>query len=239
MRTMPAWLAVLCRVILIVFIPVVLTLTNVRLLLTPYFPRLEYRMPGFPDDPYGLSLADRLKYTELSRQFLLNNAGLDFVRNMRFPPGITAPPESCPYYLDGDCNRFYNDRELKHMADVKVVLRWVLNVWALGGVLSLVAAGLLYYFGQKAALRAGLLGGAGLTLALLVSIVTYLLIDFNSFFVRFHQVFFEGGTWTFLFSDSFIRLFPERFWQDAFTFIGAGTIVEALIIAAWAWYKLR
>ncbi len=239
MRTMPAWLVLLCRVILIALIPFILTLTNVRLLLTPYFPRLEYRLPGFPDDPYGLTLVDRLKYTELSRQYLLNDAGLDFVRDIRFPPGVTAPPDSCPYYLDGDCNRFYNDRELKHMVDVKVVVRWALNVWVIGGVLALVAAGLLYSAGEKAALRAGLLGGAGLTLAVLLSIVTYLLLDFGSFFTRFHKVFFEGASWIFLWSDSFIRLFPLRFWQDAFTFIGVATIVEALLIAAWAWYRLR
>ena len=239
MRTMPDWLALLGRVILIVLIPVVLTLTNVRLLLTPFFPRIEYRLPGFPDDPYGMTLADRLQYTELSREYLLNNAGIDFVRNFRFPPGITAPAESCPYYLDGDCNRFYNDRELKHMLDVKVVLHWVLNVWMVGGVVALLTVGLLYAFGEKAALRAGLLGGAGLTLALLVSIVTYLLLNFNSFFTNFHRVFFEGQSWIFLWSDSFIRLFPERFWQDTFIFIGAATIVEAVVLAAWAWYRLK
>jgi integral membrane protein (TIGR01906 family) len=39
---------------------------------------------------------------------------------------------------------------------------------------------------------------------------------FWGFFTAFHQLFFEGDTWLFLYSDTLIRLFPLRFWQDAF-----------------------
>jgi integral membrane protein (TIGR01906 family) len=239
MRTMPVWLVFVCRAILIVLLPIVLTLTNVRLLLTHAFPQIEYSLPGFPDDPFGLTKPDRIKWANLSMDYLLNNAGIEFVRAFRFPPGVTAPAESCVYYKDGDCNRFYNDRELQHMQDVKIVLRRVLNVWAVAGIMCLLAAGALFYFHETAALRAGLLGGAGVTLVILIAIVTYVLVDFNDFFVQFHGVFFAAGTWTFLFTDSFIRLFPEKFWEDAFTIIGAGAVVEALAIAAWAWWGLK
>ncbi len=239
MRTMPVWLVFVCRLILIVLLPVVLTLTNVRLLLTHAFPQIEYSLPGFPDDPYGLNKADRIKWANLSMDYLLNNAGIEFVRAFRFPPGVTAPAESCVYYKDGDCNRFYNDRELQHMQDVKVVLRQVLNVWAIVGILAVLAAGSLYFLHETAGLRSALLGGIGLTLVLLVALVTYLSVDFNDFFVQFHGVFFAAGTWTFLFTDSFIRLFPEKFWEDAFTIIGGGAVLEALAIGAWAWWGLK
>jgi uncharacterized membrane protein len=42
-------------------------------------------------------------------------------------------------------------------------------------------------------------------------------------FVGFHQVFFDAGTWTFAYSDTLIRLFPERFWQVAFGAVALGT----------------
>jgi integral membrane protein (TIGR01906 family) len=239
MRPMPPWLILACRIVLVALIPVVLTLTNVRLLLTHAFPEIEYSLPGFPDDPYGFTKEDRLKWSKLSIDYLLNDQGISFLRNLRFPEGETAPPESCPFYLDGDCNRFYNDRELRHMEDVKVVTTWALRVWALGGILCLLAIAALYYFGERAALRGALLGGAGLTVAILVAIVVYLLINFNTFFTQFHQVFFEGETWIFLWSDSLIRLFPIRFWQDTFIFVGGGAIVEAVAIAAIAWYGLK
>jgi integral membrane protein (TIGR01906 family) len=158
---------------------------------------------------------------------------------LRFAAGVTAPAESCAYYLDGDCNRFYNDRELRHMLDVKLVVRWALRVWALGGIACLLAAGALYSFREMAALRGALLGGAGLTVALLAAIVLYLLISFNTFFTQFHQVFFQGDTWIFLWSDSLIRLFPIRFWQDAFIFVGGATILEAAGLAALAWWRIK
>jgi integral membrane protein (TIGR01906 family) len=226
-------------VFLIVLLPIALTLSNVRLLLTHAFPLIEYSLPGFPDDSYGLTKAERIKYSNLSMDYLLNNAGIEFVRNFRFPPGVNAPAESCPYYLDHDCNRFYNDRELQHMQDVKVVLGRVLNVWAVSGILCLLAAGALYTLHETSALRSSLLGGAGVALVILVAIVTYLLVNFDAFFVQFHQVFFAAGTWTFLFSDSFIRLFPERFWEDSFIFIGGATVIEALALGAWAWWGLK
>jgi len=236
---MPVWLVFVCRVILIVLLPLVLTLTNVRLLLTHAFPQIEYNLIGVTPDAYGLSTPDRIKWANLSMDYLMGSQGIDFVRAFRFPPGVTAPPESCQYYIDGDCNRFYNDRALQHMLDVKVVLRRVLNVWALAGILSVLAAGALSYFHEIAALRGALLGGAGITLVILVAIVTYLLVDFNDFFVQFHGVFFAAGTWTFLFTDSFIRLFPEKFWEDAFAIIGGGAVLEALAIGAWAWWGLK
>ena len=39
---------------------------------------------------------------------------------------------------------------------------------------------------------------------------------FWNFFAGFHSLFFEGDSWLFLYSDTLIRLFPLRFWQDAF-----------------------
>ena len=39
---------------------------------------------------------------------------------------------------------------------------------------------------------------------------------FWNFFAGFHSLFFEGDSWLFYFSDTLIRLFPIRFWQDAF-----------------------
>ena len=239
MNSMPTWLVLACRIILLVLIPVVLTLTNVRLLLTHAFPQIEYSLPGFPDDPYGFTKEERLHWSRIAVDYLLNDAGIEFLGNLRFPEGQTAPPESCQYYLDGDCNRLYNDRELRHMSDVKRVTRGALIVWAVGAGLCVLSAGLLYYTGHKAALRAGLLGGAGLTALILLGIVVYLLMSFNLFFTQFHQVFFEGDTWLFLWSDTLIRLFPTRFWQDTFIFVGGGAILEALLLGAWAWYGLK
>jgi integral membrane protein (TIGR01906 family) len=239
MKPMPAWLVLTCRILLTVLIPVVLTLTNVRLLMLPLFPNVEYNLSDFPPDLYGFTKADRLKWSKVAIDYLLNNAGIEFLGNLRFPEGQTAPPESWQYYTTRDNTYLYNDRELRHMLDVKNVTRGALNVWAACGLLVLLVGGVLYYFGEKTALRIGLLGGAGITLVIYLGLITYIAINFNALFVQFHEVFFAGGTWLFLFSDTLIRLFPVKFWQDAFTFIGGASIVEASLLGVVAWYWVK
>ena len=239
MNPMPAWLALTCRLLLIALVPVALTLTNVRLLMTPLFPNFEYNLPGFPLDLYGFTKEDRLKWSKVAIDYLLNNAGIEFLAGLRFPEGQTAPLESCGDYTTRDCTYLYNDRELRHMVDVKNVTRGALWVWGVGGVMVLLSAGALFYFGERAALRAGLLWGAGITLVFYLGIILYIAVNFNSLFVQFHQVFFESGTWLFLWSDTLIRLFPVRFWQDTFIFIGGASLAEALVVGAGAWWGIR
>jgi uncharacterized membrane protein len=56
------------------------------------------------------------------------------------------------------------------------------------------------------------------------------LFAFGILFVGFHRIFFEGNTWLFLPSDTFIRLYPERFWRDTFIFLGVVTVIDALLV---------
>jgi integral membrane protein (TIGR01906 family) len=66
----------------------------------------------------------------------------------------------------------------------------------------------------------GLQRGGILTLITLGLIILTVLVAFNYLFILFHEIFFKAGTWTFLFSDTLIRLFPERFWEDTFLVVG-------------------
>ena len=135
-----------------------------------------------------------------------------------------------------ECTFFYNICELKHMQDVKSVTRVALSIWLVGGVLALLAAGVLYYsWDSMAALRGGVMVGAGITLAIYLGLLAYIGLNFDALFVQFHEVFFEKGTWMFLWSDSLIRMFPLRFWQDCFIFVSAASVLEALGLGWLAW----
>lgn len=249
MRLMPDWLAVVCRVLILIGLPVVLTLTNVRLLMTHTFPEIEYNLSDFPADPYGFTKADRLYWAKRSIDYIqgLPSAGRaeewKFTDDGRAPEGTQAPAESCAFYGNAygarDCTYFYNDREVRHMIDVRDVSATTLNVWAGAGILTLGAIGLLIYFGQTATLRLALLNGAAVTWVVLIGAVLFIGLGFNTFFTLFHQVFFEGGTWMFLWSDSLIRLFPLKFWFDAFLFVGFATLAEAALLAALAWWGIK
>jgi integral membrane protein (TIGR01906 family) len=208
-------------------VPVVLILSVVHLVINPWYLVFEYHTPAFPTDPYGFTLQDRLKYGKLAVDYLNNSAGISFLGDLRFPPGQQAPQPSCQYMTD--CTHLYNDRELEHMLDVKNVVKAamrVLEVSALLLVLFLIWA----WQGKwiKDFLR-GLQRGGILTLVFIGLIILCVLIAFNVLFVIFHEIFFKAGTWTFLYSDTLIRLFPERFWQDTFLMVGGLSALLGLL----------
>ena len=72
--------------------------------------------------------------------------------------------------------------------------------------------------------------GGKLAIGLIVLILVGVVVGFRALFTGFHLIFFEGDTWIFLFSDTLIRLFPMRFWQDSFIYVGLLTLVGAFIL---------
>ena len=206
----PGWLTA-ARIILQGLIPVILVLTSVRLLMTKPFVRFNYALPGFPRDPYGFTEADRLYHAPIALEYLLNEAGIEFLGDQRFEDGTPV----------------YNAGELGHMEDVKRVTRAALNVRRLGLVAAVAIGAVLWRFAGSQYLWESLQGGAKLTAVVMIILLVALIVGFSVLFVGFHEVFFDPDTWTFLFSETLIRLFPERFWQVAFATIGVGTLIQA------------
>ena len=200
-------LTVLLTWLVAVLVPFALIGLGLRLLLTPLFLRLEYSMPYFPPDTYGFTKEDRLKWAPYALEYLVNSADISSLGNLKFEDGTPL----------------YNERELSHMDDVKRVTKGALNVWYVTLIL-LAGLGLWCRFvGLEQVYRQGLMRGGWLMVGLAVAVGLIVVIGiavnpnvFWNFFVGFHRLFFEGDTWMFFFSDTLIRLFPLRFWQDAF-----------------------
>jgi integral membrane protein (TIGR01906 family) len=197
---------------------VVIILSVVRLVINPWYLVFEYHTPGFPADSYGFTLKDRLTYGKSAVDYLVNSAGISFLGDLRFPAGQQAPPITCREMTD--CSHLYNDRELQHMLDVKNVVKGAMRVLAVSLVL-LVVLGLWAWRGKWfTTYIKGLQRGGIVNLFFIGLIILFVLVAFDYLFVLFHEIFFKAGTWTFLYSDTLIRLFPERFWQDTFLFVG-------------------
>lgn len=207
MRQVFSWL------ISLAVVPVLVVL-GLRLMLTPLYIQVEYRLPGFPPDPYGFSQSDRLHWAELSRQYLLNDAPIAFLGDLRFEDGGAV----------------FNDRELRHMADVKRVVKGALTVGYAALAFALVLGLWAWRRGETAFYRHALARGGWLTMAFVGLIVLFSVAAFKVFFVAFHRLFFEGDTWLFNYSDTLIRLFPERFWRDAFLWEGGVTLGLAWLL---------
>ena len=195
-----------------VLVPLVLIGLAIRVLLSPIFYRLEYSMPYFPPDEYGFTKEDRLKWAPYAVNYLVNDADTSYLGDLTFEDG----------------SPLYNDRELRHMDDVKRITQGALRVWYLSVVLILGLGVWAWFGGWWQEYLLGLKRGGWLIVGLAVSIGLIVVIGiavnpnvFNSFFVAFHSLFFEGDSWLFLYSDTLIRLFPLRFWQDAFLWAAA------------------
>jgi integral membrane protein (TIGR01906 family) len=193
-------------------LPVGMTFLGVRLLLTHAFPEIEYRMPGFPVDEYGFTLQERLQWSKTSIDYLINNAGISFLSDLVFPGGTPL----------------FNERELSHMQDVKNVVQPVLKI-GYGIWFLILGFGLWARFGGWwPEYVSGNWRGGWLAVGLVVVIGILAAISFWQFFTLFHGLFFTSDSWQFQFSDTLIRLFPMRFWQDAFLFVGVLDVLGGL-----------
>lgn len=180
-------------------VPLVLMLSSIRILLTPAFLEWEYRSPTFPADPYGFTTEDRLHWAPFALAYLFEARPSSFLADLEFEDGTSA----------------FNEREARHMEDVRRLTQGALKVWAAA---SVIAAGAGIWIVSEigwVALGVALRSGARATFILMIALGLLVALGFPLFFLGFHRLFFEGDTWLFLYSDTLIRLFPLRFWRDA------------------------
>jgi integral membrane protein (TIGR01906 family) len=203
----------LSKILLPILYPFVLLTTWMLILLSPLFIQVEYRRPGFPADPFGFSVAERIHWADVSRLYLLSN----------------QPPDYFNQFTLGDGSPLYNAREIQHMADVQNLVSKAILLWALGGTIFLAACGFLLWK-DRSGLRKSLSAAAGLALLILAAATMTVVLAWDTVFVGFHHLFFTGTTWQFLYSDSLIRLFPVEFWQDAVGVAMAGIFLTTLIL---------
>ncbi len=197
-----------------ILVPIWLLLTAIRILITPVYPMIEYSMPRFPEDTFGFTREDRLFWAKPTIEYLINTEDICFLAELKFDDGTAV----------------YDERELSHMVDVKVLVQLMIKVW-LGVSAFLSISGIVMYFaGWRENLRTGYKRGGWASVGLVVMMLLFVLISFNQLFNWFHLLFFKDDTWLFYYSDTLIRLFPLRFWQDAFIFVGLFCLLVGLLL---------
>ncbi|MCQ3929959.1 MAG: TIGR01906 family membrane protein [Chloroflexi bacterium] len=217
-------LAIIPQIVITLTLPFILVLGSVRLVMTPAFLQLEYRRPGFPEDSFGFSTEDRLKYGPYGVRYLTNDADISYLGDLK----INGEPA-------------FKADELQHMEDVKVVTRAAFQVLLLAAAIFTMSTILLI---RQPATRfhilRGIQQGGGLTIALILILTALVFINWDFFFDTFHEIFFEAGTWQFYRSDTLIRLYPEQFWFDVSLVIGGLTIGASLLcMVIPRWWKSR
>lgn len=113
---------------------------------------------------------------------------------------------------ESDTAYLFREIEMKHMVDVKN-LYTVLRITA--GISFLIAISIILYLKRKApeelynTLKNIYLGPLMFTLF----VGGYILIDFNTAFTKFHEMFFSNDDWVLYSSDALIILLPTNFWM--------------------------
>ncbi|MGI6545281.1 MAG: TIGR01906 family membrane protein [Fastidiosipilaceae bacterium] len=148
---------------------------------------------------------------------------LDYIRDDRGDLDLTVS-------VDGVDQPMFNEREVKHMIDVKVLYRNAMNVkWICLGTF---VVGLVALIAIKKQDRAVLFFRA-IKIALAVSLIAmsivfiFLLVDFEQFWTSFHKVFFSNDLWILdPRTDNLILMVPSMFFNRlvkriVVTFFGA------------------
>jgi len=195
-------------------IPIVVSVLAVLVLLSPIFTNLEYRRPGFPQDSYGFSTKERLEFGNQTRRYLISSDTLDDLRQLTF--------------VDGE--PIYQESELSHLEDVKVVLRGVMWVFYLAAAVFVFGGSISRARGWDDTYLNAIYTGGRITTGLLLAVLFFTLVSFRAMFTSFHKIFFEGDSWLFLYSDTLIRLFPIQFWQDVFLVFGILTLAGGVFL---------
>ena len=182
----------------------------------------EYSKTDFPKDPFGFDRAQRLTHAAANLQFVTQDKPLMFLSGQ-------------------NKNGFllYNSRELKHMQDVQNVYQATWQVWQIALILAVILGLALAWSKEgRHGLASALRSGGALTVGLVAVVGLGAIVAWQVWFVVFHQVFFSAGSWTFDFSDTLIRLFPEKFWYDAVLTISSLSLIAGSLVY-WAGYSFR
>ncbi|MCJ7716911.1 MAG: TIGR01906 family membrane protein, partial [Anaerolineales bacterium] len=203
-------------------IPVVICVLSILILLSPVFMNLEYRLPNFPEDSYGFRMEERLNFGNQTRRYLISNKTLEDLRNLKFDTG----------------DPIYKESELFHLEDVKIVIQGVLKVFWVASAILLLSGFFARSQDWRQSYIQSVARGGWLTTGILGMILFLSIVSFQSMFTNFHKIFFEGDSWLFYYSDTLIRLFPIRFWQDIFIVFGISTIAGGVLLG-WLLPKLN
>jgi len=139
---------------------------------------------------------------------------------------------------DGEPFELFTPEEVIHFKDVKGLI-W-LDYWLLLGTLVyiLAYAGVsLFWRKDRRQLAWGLVGGSGITLALMLAFGLGIRFGFGELFYQFHLVFFSNEFWS---AEGYmLLLFPQGFWSDAALFCALATALGAVVLGGTAALYLK
>ena len=135
---------------------------------------------------------------------------------------------------EGEPFKLFNEKEVIHLKDVKGLI-W-LDYWVLLETLIYVLAyaGVSLFWRKRMywrQLARAVIGGSGITLALMLALGLGMLLNFDQLFWQFHLISFTNELWLLdPAKDYLIMLFPRGFWYDAAILCAMATAAGAVVL---------
>ncbi len=223
---MRRWIPAVLVVVIALATPALLLGNGLWLLTNGWYVHAEYARPGFPDDSFGFTKEERTKLALVGLDSIkpTNGDGVQVLRDARLPDGSAA----------------FNGREAVHMSDVRSLVGKVLLAHVLALAAILICGGAIRLLRLRGVFLRGLFVGGLLTLGAAAGLGILMVVNFNWFFVQFHEALFTGDTWLFPDSDTLIRLYPDVFWSDFGGILAGLTVLQAVVLTGGIfWWRRR
>ncbi len=172
--------------------PIILFGVSLNLLLTPAYIRFEYAMPHIPADEYGFSKSERFQWATQTMGYLTNTKQIQYLSRLEFENGAPV----------------FSNYEVTLVDQIKSAVRKAFSFWEIS-LAGLFILGMFAWAGDwSAKFVNGVKRGGWLTIGS-ASILGVALIIINGIQPHFG---FQN-------TDTLLRLFPARLWQDAFLYM--------------------
>lgn len=140
------------------------------------------------------------------------------------------------YLQQGKPLESFNEQEARHMQDVKRIVDVLILLFYLSLIMFVFTSGYLMYekkFTKNVFVYSSLASIAVIVLIFLLSM------NFQAFFIKFHQVFFSNNLWLFSKDSVLVNLFPLEFFKDILIRILAIDFIFSLLILAFGLVKFK
>lgn len=205
----------LAHAALVIAVFILLIATPLYLYISPAWVRYEYGRDGFPPSS-RFGAEERLRLSDANVNYLRGRVSRAELAALRTDSGEVA----------------MRAEEVQHMADVKGVTDGFFVAHGAALALALLSVTAIWRSPRRGWLYLYLRQGIWLVGGLMLLILASSFIDFDTFFTRFHQIFFSAGSWLFWEEDTLIQLYPLPFWIDTIAKLAATILLEAGILYA-------
>ncbi len=175
----------------------------------------------------GVSEADLVKSTDVL---------LGYLRDTRKDLNVTVT-------IDGSPQQMFNQKEIDHMVDVKVLYRSAMFFRNLSLIIGAVIGILLLAMYRRKALRLLARGVQNASIVfgvILAFLAVYASVDFYGFWTQFHQIFFRNNLWLLdPNTDNLILMVPEPFFFALVFRIVGGFSLSLILVNILAYFAQK